>query len=544
MTPAVQQIGNADFLRAIRGALGDEEHMWVTSFSEDPTKAPKERWFGRAVSPGRRLDLPAECNNYFSVAVLAGGRRRAENFRRLMVLVADDADRTKLQIDPSWVLRTSASKQQIGFILDGSDPAVSDPAQCKLALKQLVKRGLVDADKSGNSLIRYARLPCGTNTKSSNTAPFSHELTEWRPEVQVTLAEALAAFGVSQTDDEDPAPPAVSSPPGTFGLPFLVRAMSALDPDMGRDAWLHVGMALHHETGGNLEGLDAWDAWSSTSLVKYIGREDLETRWESFGRHGAAPVTGGTILRMASAAGWADHEEIAKEFDDISGAEGAGPSRFQVVHASDFSKGKPPGWLVKNVIPRAELVVLFGESGAGKSFLALDIAAAVARGVDWRGHRTDAGRVIYIAAEGGGGFRNRIKAYEIHHATSFAGVPFGVIHAAPNLLQKTDVIDVCKAISAAGGADLIIVDTFAQTTPGANENAGEDVGKALAHCREMHRSTGAVVLLVHHAGKDLSRGARGWSGLRAAADAEIEVSRQGTGRLARSTKQKDGEDGL
>ncbi|WP_079435702.1 AAA family ATPase [Zoogloea sp. LCSB751] len=537
------QIGNADFLRGIRGELEGDQHLWVCSFAEDPENG---RWSGRAVLPGKPLHLPPEHNNYFSVASLVGGRRAGANFVRLLALVADDADRSKLRSPPSWVLRTSAHKQQIGFILRDDDPAVRDPMQCKVALQALVKRGLAAADKSGNNLVRYVRLPVGTNTKRTYLAPFPHELLEWRPEVRVTLAEALEAFGVSPDQPtEESVPPTVTSPPGTFGLSFLVSAMSALDPDMGREAWLHVGMALHHESGGSEEGLDAWDGWSSQSLVKYVGREDLETRWASFGRSSATPVTGGTLLRMAAEAGWAEpHEEIAKDFDVIPSAGDAAPSRFQVVPASAFSRGRPPGWLVKGVIPRAELVVLFGESGSGKSFLALDIGAAVARGVNWRGHRTAAGRVIYIAAEGGGGFRNRIKAYEIHHSTSFDGVPFGVIHAAPNLLQKADVIAVCKAIDAAGGADLIIVDTFAQTTPGANENAGEDVGKALSNCRGMHRATGAVVLLVHHAGKDLSRGARGWSGLRAAADAEIEVSRLGIGRLARSTKQKDGEDGI
>jgi hypothetical protein len=91
--------------------------------------------------------------------------------------------------------------------------------------------------------------------------------------------------------------------------------------------------------------------------------------------------------------------------------------------------------------------------------------------------------------------------------------------------------------------DVLVVDTFAQVTPGANENAGEDVGRALANCRALHRATGAIVVLIHHAGKDLTKGARGWSGLRAAADAEIEISRTGEERLATITKQKDGSDG-
>jgi hypothetical protein len=99
-----------------------------------------------------------------------------------------------------------------------------------------------------------------------------------------------------------------------------------------------------------------------------------------------------------------------------------------------------------------------------------------------------------------------------------------------------------KAIAKAiGRADLIVIDTLAQVTPGANENASEDLGKALDQCAGIHRATGATVLLVHHSGKDASKGARGWSGVRAAADAELEVER-GAGRVLRTTKQKDGDD--
>jgi len=66
---------------------------------------------------------------------------------------------------------------------------------------------------------------------------------------------------------------------------------------------------------------------------------------------------------------------------------------------------------------------------------------------------------------------------------------------------------------------------------------------AIKHCQGIHRATGAMVLLVHHVGKDVSKGARGWSGLKGAADCEIEVGRTRTGeRFAKVSKQKDGDD--
>ena len=325
----------------------------------------------------------------------------------------------------------------------------------------------------------------------------------------------------------------------------LDQCLAALDPDLGHDEWLSVGMALHHETAG--EGFDRWCDWSELGS-KFPGRETLLHRWSSFGSSDRS-VTARSLVRLANEhgaglnlSGPASAEEFESLVDDVQELDTT-PLRFQVQPAHEFAGGAAPAWVIKDVLPKAELVVLYGASGAGKSFIALDMAAAIARGVEWRGKRVRQGRVAYIAAEGAGGFRKRLTAYAQHNAVDLSGMPFGVIHAAPNLMEKQDAVDVTKAIKAWGGADLIIVDTFAQVMPGANENAGEDVGKALTHCKRIHEATGAMVVLVHHAGKDASKGARGWSGLRAAADAELEVVREATGRALRLTKSKDGEDG-
>ena len=329
----------------------------------------------------------------------------------------------------------------------------------------------------------------------------------------------------------------------------IEEALTVLDPDMGHQDWLQVGMALHHETGG--QGFHYWDDWSATG-AKYPGGEKLMERWASFGRASGQPVTARTLVRMANEAGaHIDLRAAAASAADFDAAVEAAqdnekPSRFTVLPADAFADRDPPQWIVKGVVPRAELMVLYGESGSGKSFLALDIAMAIARGEPWRGHRVRQGRVVYVAAEGAGGFRNRLKAYQIEHQVDLARVPFGVVHAAPNLLSTSkgkvdsDTVELARAI---GKADVVIVDTFAQTTPGANENSAEDMGQALAHCKVLHRATGALVVLVHHAGKDPTKGARGWSGIKAAADAEIEVVRDGDFRAARVSKQKDGEDG-
>lgn len=122
-----------------------------------------------------------------------------------------------------------------------------------------------------------------------------------------------------------------------------------------------------------------------------------------------------------------------------------------------------------------------------------------------------------------------------------------VIADAPNLREPKEaaalVLAIIKWIRAQGPVDVVVIDTLSATTPGGNENSGEDMGLVLSHCKFIHRETGALVVLIHHSGKDTTRGARGWSGLRAAADAEIEVIRNGDYRVANITKLKDGADG-
>jgi hypothetical protein len=169
------------------------------------------------------------------------------------------------------------------------------------------------------------------------------------------------------------------------------------------------------------------------------------------------------------------------------------------------------------------------------------MAACLARGIDWNGHKVRApGKVTYVAAEGAGGLSQRAKAYQKHHGAAPDNFLFW---PAPIDLLTSGHRKLAELIEASGGADLIVIDTLAQSMPGGDENGSQDMGKVIHNVGKLHRATGALVLMVHHCGKDHSRGARGWSGLRGAADAELEVVRDADRREVRIGKQKDGEDG-
>lgn len=220
----------------------------------------------------------------------------------------------------------------------------------------------------------------------------------------------------------------------------------------------------------------------------------------------------------------------------------AGGDTYPIFRASEYIARAPQGYHIKHVIPRADMVMIYGPPQSGKSFMAYDMAAAIARGTEWRGHRVTKGVVVYLIAEGSGGFGARIKAYADYHGVDMAEVDLYVIPATPNFMQAADIKRLLRTITDLK-PDVIFVDTWAQVTAGGNENSGEDMGKALANARRLKNATGATVVIIHHSGKDEGRGARGWSGLKGAADAEMEVARSGDDRVLSVTKMKEGLEG-
>lgn len=219
------------------------------------------------------------------------------------------------------------------------------------------------------------------------------------------------------------------------------------------------------------------------------------------------------------------------------------PKRFKLLRVADVRAMPRLQWLVHGALPLKGTAAIFGASTSGKSFLALDLVANVAEGKDWFGLRvTEPRPVIYIALEGAAGFRVRVEAWEVENGRPFpANVLF--LFESFDLAQLGDNLALAEAIAAAGGAALIIIDTLNRAAPSADENGSSDMGAILEGVRSLQLQTEALVLLVHHSGKDPSKGMRGHSSLFAALDASIEVTRSDDRREWKVAKVKDGEDG-
>lgn len=241
---------------------------------------------------------------------------------------------------------------------------------------------------------------------------------------------------------------------------------------------------------------------------------------------------------------------VAKEAVRLATEKQHRAEKYRPLSVESLMERRPATWLVRGVLPATGLAVLYGQSSAGKTFLATDGALSIARGVPWLGARTKPALVVYVGLEGR--MAPRIAAYcerydvstdDLHRFRVLERAPINLVDRDPQRIQ-----DLVEGIRQATADDdepvgLVVVDTLARAMAGGDENGGEDMGIALANAEAISKAFDCLTLLVHHSGKDASKGVRGHSSLHAAADAEIEVSRDGDHRGAKITKLRDGEDG-
>lgn len=201
--------------------------------------------------------------------------------------------------------------------------------------------------------------------------------------------------------------------------------------------------------------------------------------------------------------------------------------------------------LVEGLIGRAAMAVIYGDSNSGKTFYAVDLAANVSLTLPALGRRTAGGAVVYLATEAPESVQQRFKAWERHHGMTLDHV--AVVRSPVNLfdgMADVDaVVEVVDRVASATGLRVVLIvgDTLARMSAGANENSGEDMGVVIRNAEAIRKATGATFLWVSHTGKDAAKGMRGWSGMRAAIDTELEVTAdEATGlRAVEVTKQRD-----
>jgi hypothetical protein len=236
-------------------------------------------------------------------------------------------------------------------------------------------------------------------------------------------------------------------------------------------------------------------------------------------------------------------DDIAR--DILALVEAKAPSEYFFSRATSFlSQPAPLEWAVKKWIPASGTTMVFGESGAGKTFVTLDIACSIAAGRDWMGQRTKPGVVVYMAGEGNYGIRQRVAAWCKHHG----------VEQLDNLLISNKGIDLDSASAAAqiiaavreltdADSVIVVIDTVNNHMSG-DENAARDVRNFFNAANVVASALRSAVVLNHHVGHgEGAKGrARGSSAFKASLDASIMVSKADDGTIELScAKMKDAE---
>jgi hypothetical protein len=314
--------------------------------------------------------------------------------------------------------------------------------------------------------------------------------------------------------------------PGT--LADLASALKAIDAD-DRDNWVRVGHALRQL--GN-DGRRLWDEWSQQSPK--FDQADQDAKWKSF-----RPTEIGhrTVFHMAREAGWTGRELMIPA--PAVPASGLLLSLHELTLQAAAIK-----WQVKHAIPDDAIGMYFGASGTFKSFIALDHALHVAHGLPWMGRKTVAGRVVYVAAEGGAGIARRVHAWHLQHgreqATNFH------VCITPLILSLSQQVEMLATAIAELETPprLVVIDTLSQTFAG-DENSATDMAAYLRLLNASIRSRfGCTVIVIHHSGHAAAERPRGSSAILANVDFMFGVYRTDPDALSchvEVVKQKDGD---
>lgn len=185
----------------------------------------------------------------------------------------------------------------------------------------------------------------------------------------------------------------------------------------------------------------------------------------------------------------------------------------RLLSAQDVANKPPTADLIEGVLSEGSLAILFGKYASGKSFVALDWAFCVTKGLPWQGREVRKGAVIYVLAEGVSGMRDRIMAWHNGRLPYGDGPSFY-----PEPLSLLNEKSVYQLTQAAKGANtkLVVFDTLNQSLVGGDENSSVHMGTAINAAKTIQREAKTAVLLIHHTGHNGEL--RGHSSLPAAAD--------------------------
>jgi hypothetical protein len=228
-------------------------------------------------------------------------------------------------------------------------------------------------------------------------------------------------------------------------------------------------------------------------------------------------------------------DKIRNQADEpTSKARANGPAQhqFHLVRFNDIRLDSSRPYLVRGLIPREGLTVIWGPPKCGKTFWAFDLALHIALGWPYRGRRVAQGIVVYVACEGERGLRARKEAFRRTNLGADAAddPPFFLLSTRLDLAKQVDdlIMDIAAQIPP-GPVGAIFLDTLNRSI-GGSESKDEDMGAYVTAAAVLAAQFQCAIIIIHHCGTNENR-PRGHTSLTGAVEAQIGVKRDAAERI-------------
>jgi hypothetical protein len=167
-------------------------------------------------------------------------------------------------------------------------------------------------------------------------------------------------------------------------------------------------------------------------------------------------------------------------------------------------------WLIDDVLPRANMMLIYGRGGCGKTYLATSLTLGFASGT-WFNHKAEPGAALYCAFERPEDAEDRLAA--LRAKFGFKALPVALKKLGGKALDEgltEKIIRWARKLAETTGKPCrsIIMDTVAAALGGRKED-DEGLGRLRVLGERIHAETGATIVWVHHEGKSENMGPRG-----------------------------------
>jgi hypothetical protein len=331
---------------------------------------------------------------------------------------------------------------------------------------------------------------------------------------------------------------------------IVTDCLSAIDakwPTMGNGEWRDVGFAC--AAAGHFDRFREW----SRNRSDFNGDES-ERRMDSIERDFKPGGIGiGTLIAKAREAGGGAAIDQLKEqtridraahvFDPVEAAGAVNQAhqpRFRL--ARDIEPDTRPQ-LWEGFLRQQSVGILYAPPFAGKTIMAAGLACSVAHGLPFLDRECAQGSSYLIELEGAALLADNIKAWHRRHGREIPN-NIGISEEQVSLTDAGNMEQVAADIEyfahLYGACKLVIVDTLSQALAGEDENAQGPASSAARALKVLSQRTRATILVLHHTGKDLTRGMRGSSVLTAAADSVVRLEEADDGLIQVSVEKLKG----